>query len=1655
MTSAVSQFLLMLWKNYKLQSRRKVLTVFEIIIPLLFAILLLLFRILSSDYSHNETSTYEARIMYKVDTSIHILYTPENEFTTRIVNSTGAKTQGFGSEEELLRFYVNNATNEGYNSPTYAAVVFMSHPSSDRPTYKIRFPSKRYYSWDTGSMYKLFGDRGPRYDGPDYSYSGFLYLQHAINKAITMEYNKDAFKDVTFYVQKMLYPPYTKSSILSILQFTLSLFVILSFILNVPQMAKYITYEKEVKLRESMKMMGLRTSVYWLSWFVKNLIYLIVVIIIYSIICFINTGNGRLFESTEPFLFFLLFLFYVIATIAFSFMISTFFKKANSAAFAAGILFFLTYVPTFFLNSRYERMSRGEKMGTCLLHNMAMSFGVNTILIAEKAGEGYRFKNVNQPGQLDDNLSLLDTMIMLLVDAILYMLIAWYVDTVNPGDIGVPQPLWFPFKPSYWCGSKVVDKGYETMEETENGKYFETDRSGAKTGISVQHLRKRFGSNVAVKDMTLTMYEGQITALLGHNGAGKTTTISMLIGFLKPSGGTAYINGKDISVDMDEIRQDIGLCPQHNILFDTLTVEEHLRFFAKLKGCDRNVMQEVNDMITCLGLEQKRHALSSTLSGGQKRKLSVGIALIGGSKIVILDEPTSGMDPAARRHMWDILQRYRSGRTIILTTHFMDEADILGDRIAIMSNGELQCCGTSMFLKNCFGAGYHLIVVKGTDCDIEGLTKLIQRFIPAAIVESHVSSEISFLLPFNESEKFEELFNEIEANMTQLGIRSFGTSATTMEEVFLRVGEGAAKDDKDGQDQSVDGYVNPDVHTADESPGIQDPDTIVMVDLTTTNYIGFNQNIRKNAGIELILQQCLAIFIKKFIHTRRNLAITIAQLILPVFFAILALSIIKSAQALESYSPPLTLDLNWFPRYTVPYAVPENDTSYMKQLGVSYGKQFGANSVNIENQGFTTMNGYVSYKINEIGLPKFDKEVIIGGEFVETASQKSITAHYNQIPYHSVAISLQYAMNGLLKYVTNDDSKHITAINHPLPALEEKGGDSAFGIDMSVAILVVFGMAFMSATFSMFYIKERSIGSKHLQVVSGTGPITYWIASFAWDMVNYILPVFVILIVFAAFQVSLYVDRLGYVFFVFVLFGWSVLPYVYLFQLMFSKPATGLILISLINIFTGLIFLIVIQVMQAMENAKDAGDGLDYIFCFIFPNYNLGRCIINIFVLGIGCDYNYCDRGKDCCIDVLSMENPGIGRECLVMFIQGVVYMILVLVIELGLIRRLFMAGVQKASQKFMQPYGQVSTDSDVTSESERINATPVQDLKKTDSIILKNVSKVYGSGFQAVKNVSCGIQANECFGLLGQNGAGKSTTFKMLTGEEIITSGEAYLKNLSLLSDIKQVHRNIGYCPQFDALIDQMTGRETLYMYARLRGITQSDIKSTVNKLVEVLMLGEHIDKQTSQYSGGNKRKLSTAISLIGDSPFIFLDEPTTGLDPAARRQLWNVIADVRASGRTIILISHSMEECDALCTKLVIMVNGNFVCLGSPQHLKNKFGHGYTLFCRMGIDSSGNTASSEPLLQFIKSTFTGATKFDDNTGYIHFTIPDDNAKLGQIFGIMEASKKQYNVEDYSVHQTSLEQIFLSFVKDQIPPAEQKQPCCARCGCICFTMCC
>jgi ABC-type multidrug transport system ATPase subunit len=183
-----------------------------------------------------------------------------------------------------------------------------------------------------------------------------------------------------------------------------------------------------------------------------------------------------------------------------------------------------------------------------------------------------------------------------------------------------------------------------------------------------------------------------------------------------------------------------------------------------------------------------------------QRKLCVAIALIGGSKIVFLDEPTSGMDAYSRRKIWDLIRKSKVGRVIVLTTHFMDEADLLGDRIAIMAKGRIQCVGSSLFLKNRYGVGYNFTLIKEDEEGGEKITKLVKQHIPRAEKLMVSGAELSFRFPLKSVGKFSDFFKDLEKDSESLGVAGYGISMTTLEEVFIKLSElserGDAVDEK-------------------------------------------------------------------------------------------------------------------------------------------------------------------------------------------------------------------------------------------------------------------------------------------------------------------------------------------------------------------------------------------------------------------------------------------------------------------------------------------------------------------------------------------------------------------------------------------------------------------------------------------------------------------------------------------------------------------------------------------------------------------------------------------------------------------------------------------------------------------------------------------
>ncbi|XP_052767410.1 phospholipid-transporting ATPase ABCA3-like isoform X2 [Mya arenaria] len=1739
------QFKLLLWKNFLIQKRKVVTTVFEIGLPAFFALILVFIRLRVTGEMMDEKEWAACGHWQHLPKEIHmhqVAFAPDNNLTRRIMKHvTGEHTRisdvkGFENEEKLVDFMMfENSTTK--NLKFYLAGVVFTNRFHDNGTrlprdiaYKLRFqssprnagkksshlnPYRGDTSWNTDFIFPLFQHVGPREPTktcggtPGYAREGFLALQNAVNYGILKEYGTPVHAGIVEHIDLSLrrhpYPRFNDDNFIIVIQSQFPLILMLSFVLVALNIVKDVVHEKERKLKESMKMMGLNNWLHWAAWYVKYLLFLLITVGVMTLFLCINTSKGPVIGKIHPSIVFLFLFVYANCVISSCFAASVFFNKANSGAAAGGILFFVTYIPYFFIQPRYATFTWGQKIISSLIPNVAMAYGGQIIGMFEGTGVGVQWSNIMHGVSVDDDFSMFNVIAMLLVDTVLYAFVTWYVEAVFPGEFGVPLKWYFPVTCSYWCGTKPDD--YVTDDKNisigQISEFFEKDPSGLRAGIQIRNLRKEFkrGENkkVAVSGMTLDMYEGQITALLGHNGAGKTTTMSMLTGLIPTTSGTARVNGFDIREDIASVRSSLGLCPQHDVLFDSLTVEEHLIFFSKLKGVPDDVVGgEVTAMLDVINLTSKRHAKSSTLSGGMKRKLSVGIALIGGSKVVILDEPSSGMDPEARRQLWTVLQQNKRGRTMLLSTHFMDEADHLGDRISIMADGVVKCCGSSTFLKNKYGAGYHMTIVKAEHCDVGIITQRIKHYVPEAELENNVAAELSYILPSQRSSEFEKMFLEFDRNLSGLGIQSYGIAVTTMEEVFLRVGKSSLHTDpmkpRRHSQISTPSHLIINNESADErTPLLTNPDRINPFHRTPS----FTQSVQRNTGLHLLLQQFYAMFLKRAIHTARNLIVTGTQLSVPLSFAIIGLVVIKTFPGPHD-SPPLSLTIDSLGDNVVVYSVMDTKYSLNNELGQFYSGQFNdshTTSVEFVNnqKHFSNDSDITKYllKTARNGLGIYNLRYLVGASInsIDGSSDTklNITAYFNNHAFHTPAISLGMVAESLLQYLFNDSSLSLSVTNHPLPrTTDDKVRDETQSetTGFTVAFNIVFGMAFLASSFALFLIKERSTKAKHLQLSSGVNVFVFWSATFCWDIINYLMMAICLLITIRAFNVDAYVahDNLADIALLFLLYGLAMLPFMYLCSFLFTVPASGYVWLTMFNMLTGVATILAVAILSIPQlGLQDLSKVLEWIFLVLLPNFCLGQGLEDYYSnYKVGLIYNkvcpvlkeFCNElpnpccqstgncGEDGCLyynsNPLGWEPNGIGRMLFFLSMQFVFYTTVLLCLEseifhsLVQIIRKSLAASQEIEIIELERTGRVQEDDDVARERSRIANNHPTSLLQTDKILLSELSKCYDRNI-AVNRISLGIPQGECFGLLGVNGAGKTSTFKMLTGDESITSGTAFLNGKSVSSQIAEVRKYVGYCPQFDALIDQMTGRETLFMFARLRGI--AEIPPMVNDLLSALLLEEYADKHVQTYSGGNKRKLSTAIALIGNPPVIFLDEPTTGMDPNARRHLWDTLCNIRASGRTLVLTSHSMEECEALCTRLAVMVNGHFKCLGSPQHLKNKFSEGYILFATVGSTEGGHIPETTALQTFIEDHFPNCVLKDVDHGMVHYHITDTSMTLAHIFGTMERAKTTYNIEDYSVSQTTLEQVFINFARTQQPPVELQDGCCKR-FCFCSRIC-
>jgi len=532
----------------------------------------------------------------------------------------------------------------------------------------------------------------------------------------------------------------------------------------------------------------------------------------------------------------------------------------------------------------------------------------------------------------------------------------------------------------------------------------------------------------------------------------------------------------------------------------------------------------------------------------------------------------------------------------------------------------------------------------------------------------------------------------------------------------------------------------------------------------------------------------------------------------------------------------------------------------------------------------------------------------------------------------------------------------------------------------------------------------------------------------------------------------------------FLLYGFSFIPFAYLVSFFSKKPSTGFAFISIYNIIVPPIILTLVAILFLIVEEISTFYLIAEFFFVLCPNIlfltgfnmlhkTLGYNTFCHITDKISCASMYI-RCEELCSEYNPIEyenttsdypffiftskygchkwiNPltnGI-RFYLCFISYGIIYFILIFIIQTKYKKILTFFKRISNNQNHNFQLQQIRS-MEVRQESQHVSQLVRSGDFNSEAIIVDKLTKNFKNSLIIPNKLSFSVHKEECFGLLGINGSGKTTSFRLITGDLDISFGNAYLdSNTNLLTNRTQFYSRIGYCPQNDALLDRLTGIQTLRFFGRLRGLDSQTFETFITNIIDLFGLKNVINKELSAYSGGNRRKISLAIALIGTPSLLLLDEPTTGVDPDSRLKIWKFLRDLMINYKiSILLTSHNMEECEALCSRIAIMSNGILQTIGYIGDIKKKYAKGFTIILKVNINCDENIV--EHLKSRVYESFGDNCLLKyENFGVIYYNLVSETLKLSQIFSTLENLKTEFSLEDYYVSNASLEQAFLQIV--------------------------
>ncbi|XP_011251490.2 retinal-specific ATP-binding cassette transporter [Camponotus floridanus] len=1650
MASEWKIFGLLLYKDLIVRMRHWGMTLFlQALVPIGLFVLLQAVRDFNAEPPTilNESTYYpiqtQGDLMQTIDFGLnYVYYLPKNAYTFKTMESARKclsllpdNVKDFSNETEMINAYTISEA-ESKIPLSVVAIVFEQYNKSTTK-YKIR------HSWKIpNDLYQtILGEHMSASPTMYFDMNPIVQVQMCVDEAIINQAATNSMSNIKMSIQRMPYPPHIKIDPADImLREIICTFAVMVFVIPLCVEATYASKEKFIGVNVLMAMNGVKLSYNLLSWLITgilcSILYVVPITILFKITfstnveAYLHYGNG--------FIFWLMFTTHIGHLITFGMHIAAYFTRPRFVTTAIAII----YVAALSLDGN---LIREEAFGIIsylgiIFPNILFYRLFQEINAYESKLIGIQWNNIFIPGHEEYGIvgSIGFIFLFSVLGAVIHFTLAVYINAIFPGKYGVRKnPLYFLKcikKNKISLDEEIIDFDYDKKINED----FEPVLDGALTpGIQIRDLKKSYTTSWlrkskvhALKGISVDFYKGQITALLGHNGAGKTTLMSILTGVTSETEGKVFINGKNIRKHLHSIRKDLGLCPQENMVFPDLNVFEQVEFFGLLKAKNKTrleVKQDVYKLLAKLKLSEKRNFLPSKLSGGQQRRLCLGMALIGDASTIVLDEPTSGMDPETRRDTWDIILKLRGEKTILISTHNMEEADILGDRIAIVHSGRLKCYGTPMFLKKQYGHG-HIEVTLSTKswCIPE---KVISKFDIRTQQLCVDTEKIVLNVPYTDS--LPQSLDKVESQKKKLGVTGISVSLITLEQVFLKI---VKKEDNGSHLNEL-----------------------------------FTAPLSKVTGSMLCMQSILALFAKKFTYTRKNITTLLMIIILPI----LSVFLMASSYNLPKDSTdiiPLNLGMYKYPKTL--YSS-DNDTINQKYRDVV---QYFGEAERVADM--SVANALLNFSVRDIA--EYRNNFIVSAEFNSTENNTILAnGFYSAIAFHSVPLTMNLLSNALIKTFAGDQhSILISRQQLPNTIISTRQAPEEESLSR---VLIFCGFFFPTvALFVVHPLQETMTKVKQLQRMTGVTSLSYWGTMFTFDLVLYTVCVLLITLAFYIMDIILslhvyYTTEILCTILILELFGINALLVVYIFSFMNKSRNTIITILALAPLGLALIQFLLHQVIHSFNWLKPLHIIQKGIFRLI-PYISLFHGELSFF--NIAAQNARCRRlpnmfqniiclipgdvccGLECADGVCKKQLPyfkdfkddmNFEESIVYLSVTPILYFAILIMLEEKIFPKLFRKMIStklKIEQENMddqvkkEKFAVALEINKINSQNENVKKqefknSNIKDINNTELIpnpnedkslfLVYELSKYYGN-LMAVKEISFRVKPRECFGLLGVNGAGKSTTFRMLTGEEMSDSGLMYLERAEICSNRKKYLSEMGYCPQTDALIPSLNAFDHLRLFARLRGIPKSNVELEVNKWINRLNLTACMMQPSGTYSGGNKRRLNIAIALIGSPTLVLLDEPTTGVDPAARRSLWNTLQSCQAAGQAIILTSHSMEECEALCNRLVIMVKGELVCIGASQELKQRFGAGYDIHIKLNPGRSDEDVKNIKMI--IESTLICDIR-DDNLGLLAYHVTDCNTTWEKMYNTIKDLKQRYScIEDYAVLSATLEQLFIQFAR-------------------------